>query len=887
MSNKNLFYGNWQNFVKKQNLQEMEEQYRDLIDNVTEVAFANPEMLPFGSIFGNKLRIAVPLVQKNSGKLQTILDFIYNFGAINSQVYKPIQIEATTKQVKTKIAGRETTKEIADFVVTKSDRLENPKTGEFYDKKTQTNVPTILKKAIQDFKRMVVEKQKELNEVPPDAPAWQRQMRVDGVEFANKRIVVANQMIEWWQKNQAKIVEDVELVKFVASMGNTSFINGSWENFASESDAEMGKVDTRYSIVYSRAPIDVLRMSDFEDSDIQSCHSMGGSYFRCAVAEAQNEGAIAFAVKTEDLKGVNLDEREIFVDRDIGFKGILPIQRVRIRPLQDQSKKTIYGIPEQRTYPNQRVNGFQQEVQKFVIQAQKELFIKETPEGQKELDFTTSTRELGTLGGSYFDSSIGSMLAGVLEQIVKDENIKVSKDQEDFINALKNHSRIAYIGSESKFSGVVGDEDEEDEDEMAREAEEDEFRQGIRYIRDTYLINQCDFDWQWGEGYANIDYDVSFKVTLPKEMFTETFLNAREQNLDVQIRDAIEDSDVFNYPDTQLKEVFVVKSSVIQITVLYGDTLNVAHDFVSRMRDFATFCGRYPKEEVEAELIAIMNELGFIEEDTESVETDIKKLSTFNRWVRNNTSHFFYNSNPGDKHRYRLVPDKKHETVNDTNLSSTTWLLSKLEPSQISLVSTYAMTSVINSKLNSQADKYFRNLIETSPAGSENQQQFEFLPLSIDRSSKQQYRGDLFQGIEFSVLVFGDYPKEGVLTYGYDKSDKRTWIYAQFEIVVDAKKIENLNNLFKLIEGLEKDPQIAVDAMAQIMREHFSDVINARQGYDDQKTIKGIRGFETRGEAAAKQAEQPAEQKTELTEAKKKIIRENLLKLLRRNKGRK
>jgi hypothetical protein len=708
MSNKNLFYGNWQNFIKKQSLQEMEQQFRDLIEHVTEVAFSNPEILPFGAIFGDKLRIAVPLIQKNSGKVQTILDFIYNFGAISSAIYQPIKIEAVTKQVRTKVAGRDTTKEIADFVVTKLDRAENPKTGQFYNKETKTTVPNILRKAVLDFKRLIPLKQKELEQVSADAPEWKRQMHVDAIEFANKRITVANQMIEWWQKNQAKIIEDVELVKFLGSLGNTNFINGSWENFASESDADMGKAESKYSVIYSRVPIDVLRMSDFDEQNIESCHSPGNSYFKCAVAEAQNQGAIAFAVRTEDLEGVDLDQREVFEDKKEGIEGITPVQRLRIRTLKDSEKDVIYGIPEIRPYPSQKINGFQQEVKKFVTNVQKELFIKEEPDGQKKLDFTTDTNNLTTLGGSYFDSSMGSILSSMLETLVKEEGVTATQSQKHFIKATAS-TRIRHSYSEDQYSWVS--EDEDDEEEMHRETEEENFRQGLRLIRDTYLNNTCDFDWQWGEDYANIDYDVSFKLTLPKEMFTQTFLNARDEVLDEQIKDALADSDIFNYPDTEMKNVFVVISSVVQINVTYGDSLTEGEQFVTRMRDFTAFCARTPKEEVEAELIAIMSELGFIEEDTESIETVTQKFQTFNRWVRNNTNHFFHTAQSGDKHMYRLVPNKKNEKVNDTNYSTTTWLIAKFNPDQINSITTYSLNHKLKSKHKSEACVNIRNLI--------------------------------------------------------------------------------------------------------------------------------------------------------------------------------
>ena len=66
-----------------------------------------------------------------------------------------------------------------------------------------------------------------------------------------------------------------------------------------------GLENDTYSIILTRHPVDVMRMSDFEK--ITSCHtppSRDGSrqeYYKCAVAEAQGHGAIAYVVKTEDL----------------------------------------------------------------------------------------------------------------------------------------------------------------------------------------------------------------------------------------------------------------------------------------------------------------------------------------------------------------------------------------------------------------------------------------------------------------------------------------------------------------------------------------------------------------------------------------------------------
>ena len=75
---------------------------------------------------------------------------------------------------------------------------------------------------------------------------------------------------------------------------------------------------TKYSIIISRAPMDILRMSDHDGWD--SCHSTGGSYFKCAIEESVSGGAIAYIVNSKDLDKIDLEASEIFRDsaRKIG-----------------------------------------------------------------------------------------------------------------------------------------------------------------------------------------------------------------------------------------------------------------------------------------------------------------------------------------------------------------------------------------------------------------------------------------------------------------------------------------------------------------------------------------------------------------------------------------
>ena len=141
-----------------------------------------------------------------------------------------------------------------------------------------------------------------------------------------------------------------------------------------------------YAIIITRAPMDVWRMSDFEN--IQSCHSPpsrggGGEYYKCGVAEAHGHGAVAYVVNSTDLidtyawsgggpgrkaphrvatlKDVEDSEefqnpkREIFEDDKSspprqGDGEILPLSRVRLRQVRyfenKKARDNIYDYPD-------------------------------------------------------------------------------------------------------------------------------------------------------------------------------------------------------------------------------------------------------------------------------------------------------------------------------------------------------------------------------------------------------------------------------------------------------------------------------------------------------------------------------------------------------------
>lgn len=139
---------------------------------------------------------------------------------------------------------------------------------------------------------------------------------------------------------------------------------------------EYQKVGSGYAIIVSKSPIDVLRMSDFQN--IQSCHSEGGSFFHCAVQESESGGAVAYLVKKDEIEGVSMMKREIFADKSRGVDGIKPIARLRLRRLSYTQNEEIGQIivPELRTY-GMKFDEFYQTINSWSFSKQVENFAKD------------------------------------------------------------------------------------------------------------------------------------------------------------------------------------------------------------------------------------------------------------------------------------------------------------------------------------------------------------------------------------------------------------------------------------------------------------------------------------------------------------------------------
>ncbi len=199
-------------------------------------------------------------------------------------------------------------------------------------------------------------------------------------------------MLDWWNKNSEEALKD---------------LNG-------ESTKDSGFV-----YIFSKHPIDVLRMGDHDG--ITSCHSPSQGYFRCAVADAKGGGAVVYLINSDQydvLNRVNSNwersKEEIFFDKDrpdnqnmedeISKGKLVPGARFRIRRIvhyENGKPARDFGVPELRIYSNKFTEigetvraKFLKEITIILRDLQKEVFQAGLPDEE----------DLKLAGGDYQDT---------------------------------------------------------------------------------------------------------------------------------------------------------------------------------------------------------------------------------------------------------------------------------------------------------------------------------------------------------------------------------------------------------------------------------------------------------------------------------------------------
>ena len=184
-----------------------------------------------------------------------------------------------------------------------------------------------------------------------------------------------------------------------------------WNKFQADFLGNPDVLEAQDAIVITQHPVDVARMSDFSEADIESCHSQGSDYFRCALADAKRAGAIAYLINSEDVPYAqeHINDNELFADSERDVDGIIPKARVRLRrfdnvDLASEGAPLALLAPETRVYGT-KVPGFLSTVAAWARKVQK---------GHPVFDEKLDLRKFVLRGGSYMDSTSKSMFNTLL-----------------------------------------------------------------------------------------------------------------------------------------------------------------------------------------------------------------------------------------------------------------------------------------------------------------------------------------------------------------------------------------------------------------------------------------------------------------------------------------
>jgi 8-oxo-dGTP pyrophosphatase MutT (NUDIX family) len=300
-----------------------------------------------------------------------------------------------------------------------------------------------------------------------------------------------------------------------------------WNKFQANFLGNPDVLNTKYAVVISQHPVDVLRMSDFGPEGIQSCHSEGSDYFRCAIADAMRAGAIAYLIDGDDYKEAeeHLGDHELFADRDRGVSGIRPIARVRLRRLDNpklatQGKPLALLVPETRIY-GKSVPGFLNTVITWARDIQ-----KSHPVFSKKLWLGNFVRR----GGSYSDSSEHTMFNNLIGM----ENMELSDELEMYgpsesANVSDDEDNIDFVG-EDRIEQIIG-----------------EVREAMYSLESSYLDHEdvktnITIEWdEWNEmPEVNLSIDFEFDFYLEDGMIKAPMVGAKDEEEAFKALDRVE-----------------------------------------------------------------------------------------------------------------------------------------------------------------------------------------------------------------------------------------------------------------------------------------------------------------------------------------------------------
>lgn len=382
------FLQGWKQFLNENNqLDEVtEEELRD-IDGV--LHSLDPTDLSFNNLFGDKMRLVIPL--KEEEPFKELTEFLEENG------YEPDYTTGIATYYTITLPGKKGERPTTLMMTRKQKKVLIDQYGEAFKKERDTD------ESYEARKKMIRKKQVKIGKLlQKGARLWDKARESQQAATKIRR--------EHWQeyglasdKQREELDRSMEEagVKEEKAMGAlqdafSAFQGSVYSNIQNpfkrllKKWEKKGKAD--YSIIVSRHPIDVMRMSDFDA--IESCHSppsrsmgRGGSYYKCAVAEAHGHGIVSYVVKNDHLDQLEGEgnyqekvdayqenEEELFWDKARSEGEIEPISRLRLRKFTHPGLEITLAVPAQRVYGPETAGAFESlkawatEVQADIIQ---------------------------------------------------------------------------------------------------------------------------------------------------------------------------------------------------------------------------------------------------------------------------------------------------------------------------------------------------------------------------------------------------------------------------------------------------------------------------------------------------------------------------------------
>ena len=364
-----------------------------------------------------------------------------------------------------------------------------------------------------------------------------------------------------------------------------------WRDNAEYIKKNMDKLfSDRYSIIITRDPVDILRMSDFQR--ITSCHSPPSrevhsqSEFKCAVAEAHGEGAVAYVVRNEDLYNLLNDydeeeakdlqglldfyqseDKEFFADPERGEGDIKPISRLRLKQYRSPVAEVGLAVPEERVYGRKFPS-----YKKAVIQWAKDTQAKEiekieatknseNPEENLFDDDALDLRKWERYGGTYQDTPDSTLFYNLLGYTTVG-SARIDSSTED--NLSLNSSVI-------------------DQWEQEVNATQERYNNHMQSIQVEASVEDD------GAGEAYIGVHAEFKLRIPESEFVYSAFNDETRNAILEIPSTLNDYG-YNWLDDSIQYTVDEGNVVMTIPVDLEDVNPEGSGYAYSPDNFEEIC---------------------------------------------------------------------------------------------------------------------------------------------------------------------------------------------------------------------------------------------------------------------------------------------------------